>query len=1764
MYGTTVTIRGQFRDGVNSVRFGNVPGVIVGTPSSSRFDVIVQNGASGPITVVDGNGAAHSSYPNLFTYLPPTLDAFSPAVGAIGKPITINGSNLIATTSVTFGGVPAASFSINNQNGTGSSITAVLGSGATGDIIVTTPGGKDTLTGFTYINAPVINSFSPTSAPKGTTVVISGTNFTGASAVTFGPLTPAASFSVVNSTTINAVVGSGATGNIMVTTPGGKDTSAATFTYLPPVLTGISPASAPYGVTVTLTGNYFTGTTAVKFGGVNAKSFTVVNPTTITAVIDTGATGAVNILNPAGNITSSSFTYLPPTITSITPASAPIGTTITINGNYLSGATSVSFGGVNAASFTVVNANTITAVIAAGASGSAKVVCPGGTATSTSSFTYLGPTISSFSPVTGPKGTIVNISGNYLSGATSVKFGGLAAASFTVNSANSITAVVGAGNSGAVTVTNPGGTATSADNFTYIPPSITSFSPSSGIAGTAVTIRGNLFLGATSVKFGNVAASSFTVVDSTTITAIVSAGATGTITIIAPGGTATSSTNFSYLPPTITSFTPSSAGTSSTVTITGTNFTGATAVKFGTIAAASFVVVNNTTINAVVGPGATGRVSVTTPGGTANSTGTFTYIPPPTITSFTPTTGVVGNVVTITGTNFTGTTSVKFGVVAASSFTVVNATTINAFVGSGGTGNITVTTPGGTATSATQFVYAAPTITSYTPTSATYNGTVTITGTNFTRTISVSFGGTPALSFTVVNNTTLTAVVSNGTTGTLQVTTYGGVATAATQFTYLSPIISGFYPTSAPYGSTVTIYGNYFTGATGVKFGNTPATSFTVVNATTITAVVGEGSTGPITVTNPGGSPVSATNFTYLPPVITSFSPTAGGEGTVVNITGNYFTNATAVSFLASTIPVQSFTVNSPSSITAVIGRSTESTGFITSAISVTTPGGVATSNSTFTYYTPPRLLSFSPTFGFTGTIVKLRVANVFTAPTSVNFGGVPASSFSINSTFDTITAIVGQGASEDITFTTFGGTTGNGAFTYYPAPTITSFTPTSAANRAVVTIKGTSFVSVIGVKFGTVSAYSFYVINDSTIVAIVGPGSTGSVSVTTPGGTGTKTGFVYIPSAPTVSSGFSPSLVCSTGTIINIRGLNFTNTYSVAIGGVSTAFTFVSDTLITVSATTQINSGQVTVTNTTGSSSSSRSIMVGDMISGGLNTSSTNPNPFQLCGGNPRKLEMNLPGVYTYQCNNQSGNNILISSPGSYLVTATDQYGCQFQTDFLATASTTCDGYLEIESDTVVSYFKDTINVRVKIKNGVNIFSVFSYLNFNTSQVRLISSQMGNYLGSNVLSQPPVITGGRIDFGMSKFNGDVPGNGDGLIYEFKFVLVNILPSTPPFSAVRNNFFTTTFNLSNISVTNSSGLQPASFATLSKTIANTACRYYVPVWPGDLNSDKKVNVSDILPIGYFYGLGGPIRPNGSLQWVVQPAPLWGYDKTNKNSSAYRTFADGNADGVINLADQTSIGFNLNRVHARPQAGSYVAPEIKIDQTAGVPTLNIIMPDTVIQPTSLPMNEVANITIGSPSSPLSNLYGIAFDIYFNPNAVNTSAITTDYTNSIFGAQGTNFTKIEDRSDLVNGRLSIGITRFNTTAINATGGSVLTVTLPLISNAPGGWFKVSAIPADCNDPNGNALTINGSVDSLRINSTAPCSVNNWTGSVNSAWENPGNWSCGSVPGENTVVYVTGNLINFPEINSMATCKTVYTTPGVRIKVNPGFKLDVTGRQ
>src|SRR5205823_3786077 len=137
--------------------------------------------------------------------------------------------------------------------------------------------------------APTITGFTPTSGTVGTSVTISGTNFTGATAVTINGITT--TFTVTSGTEIHTVVPAGATtGLLRVTTPGGTAISATSFTVThPPAITSFSPSSGPTGVSVTIVGANFTGATAVTFNG-TATAFTVTSDTAIQATVPAGAT----------------------------------------------------------------------------------------------------------------------------------------------------------------------------------------------------------------------------------------------------------------------------------------------------------------------------------------------------------------------------------------------------------------------------------------------------------------------------------------------------------------------------------------------------------------------------------------------------------------------------------------------------------------------------------------------------------------------------------------------------------------------------------------------------------------------------------------------------------------------------------------------------------------------------------------------------------------------------------------------------------------------------------------------------------------------------------------------------------------------------------------------------------------------------------------------------------------------------------------------------------------------------------------------------------------------------------------------------------------------------------------------------------------------------------------------------------------------------------------------------------------------------------
>ncbi|WP_051133431.1 IPT/TIG domain-containing protein [Nocardia paucivorans] len=317
--------------------------------------------------------------------------------------------------------------------------------------------------------------------------------------------------------------------------------------------------------------------------------------------------------------------------------------------------------------------------------------------------------------------------------------------------------------------------------------------------------------------------------------------------------------------PTITSLSPTSGPTTggTPVTITGTDFIGPLTVRFGGTATA-FTIDSTTQITAIAPAGAAGtvQVTVTTSAGTSNGVD-YTYIAVPALNSISPNQGPTsgGTTVTLTGSGLTGATAVAFGAALATSFTVDSDTQITAIAPAGtGIVPVTVTGPGGTSNAVPYLYVILPAITAVEPTAGPTSGgnSVVITGTDFIGPLTVRFGNTATV-FTIDSSTQITAVAPPGSPGTVQITVTGSGGTSnGVTYTYVGvPVLTGIAPDSGPAagGTAVVLTGTGLSTASGVNFGATPATSFTVDSDTQVTAVAPAGTgTAQVTVTTLGGT----------------------------------------------------------------------------------------------------------------------------------------------------------------------------------------------------------------------------------------------------------------------------------------------------------------------------------------------------------------------------------------------------------------------------------------------------------------------------------------------------------------------------------------------------------------------------------------------------------------------------------------------------------------------------------------------------------------------------------------------------------------------------------------------------------------------------------------------------------------------------------------------------------------------------------------------
>ena len=601
------------------------------------------------------------------------------------------------------------------------------------------------------------------------------------------------------------------------------------------------------------------------------------------------------------------FNCVTPSITTVAPASGPVGTSLTISGANLQGTSVLTFAGTSNNTVTTgfavsADGTQITGIVVPGgaATGNLTATTPNGTSNGVSFTVTTVPSLLSIAPTSGPVGSTVALNGANLTGTTAIIFAGTASntvtTGFAVNAAGTqITGIVvptGA-ITGNVSATTPGGTTNGVAFAVTLPaPVLSSLTPTSGPVGTSVTISGTNLGGATSVSFNGAAQATIASNTTTSLVVAVPSGATtGNVTVTTPGGTSNGvAFTVTAAVPTISSFAPTFTKSGQTVTVTGTNLTGATGLTFSGVSQPTFTVnAAGTQLSAVVpyanlttSPDLTsGTIAVTTPGGTGTSATALRLLAVTAATESAGATaypgGLVGDNAAISGTGF-GAATVTYvlnSVTYPVTFTVVGETQITATVpdlsGStalNGSGSFIVTnTPG---VSGANFEVLSPVIASISPGSGAAGTVVTVTGFNFQRTDPRS--GTP---------------VATAITG----LTFGSVA--GTSFQLLSPtqaratapagVATGYVRTSGSTLQEINSLGRLFTVTSGplAIVSTSPAANVRAASATgpvavTFNQAVTSGSTAALKVfsSQRGGLLSGASGSTTASGSTVSFAPT--------------------------------------------------------------------------------------------------------------------------------------------------------------------------------------------------------------------------------------------------------------------------------------------------------------------------------------------------------------------------------------------------------------------------------------------------------------------------------------------------------------------------------------------------------------------------------------------------------------------------------------------------------------------------------------------------------------------------------------------------------------------------------------------------------------------------------------------------------------------------------------------------------------------------
>lgn len=699
--GSRVQIIGTNLKHISSLKFANSPATYEVYSDTEITGIVPLDGLTGPITVTSYAGETKTSSDFTVDYNSILVSGISPITGLISGLIRVSGNYFYNITDVKFTNNVAASFNVISEKFID---VTVPENAAWGEVQVSSSISQKTGTSIQkFVPIPNINSFTPTSGLTGDLITINGSSFSGVTGVQFNNLpniNPYTSpFSVVSNSSITTNVPSGnVKGKIKLLGQSGVQTLSATDFWPIVRITGLNPTSSRTGAAIEILGENFysdllyeigslSNNFLVSFGNGDVSGlFTRINNTKLTGLVPYNAkSGAVYLYNPSKEpyIYSGYFSlkHNPPTITSTGVQTGQYSGYGFLYGTNLYEASSVLLSGVTG-NITVANLNVGTLgdtlsfryPITTGGYYHIIVTTPQGTATGYSGF-YIRdtPVIHNIIPTSGAIGNLITLSGNNLYSDSKVYFNNTGTEAsiptgYETTGYNYLKFYIPPGTTSGlndILIYNNYGWVTGQDLFRLIEnPQISGFSPTSGAYGDEISITGNNLGNVTGVYIGTGIVTSFSKIENTGITfTIPSLAETNLILLKSLAQNTYSSGQLNILSPipTVQEISPLIGFVGDSVLISGNYFDYVNQVWFtgasGFIAVNSFTLSGTTGIYVTVPLGAqSGFLKLSSDRANVITSQSFNIRAEPQILAFSPARGIIGDTITINGTNLSGCT----------------------------------------------------------------------------------------------------------------------------------------------------------------------------------------------------------------------------------------------------------------------------------------------------------------------------------------------------------------------------------------------------------------------------------------------------------------------------------------------------------------------------------------------------------------------------------------------------------------------------------------------------------------------------------------------------------------------------------------------------------------------------------------------------------------------------------------------------------------------------------------------------------------------------------------------------------------------------------------------------------------------------------------------------------------------------------------------------------------------------------------------------